>query len=88
MKSVEQREPALSAPVQGGGGWESGCGRLLSVTMAIGAGTCRQGGSGWTSRGSKGPSPPPPPSKFAGGPTILTASSLHPGVLGRRWGGL
>ena len=30
-----------------GGGCQSGCGRLLSVTNAIEAGTCRQGDSGW-----------------------------------------
>ena len=30
-----------------GGGCQSGWGRLLSVTNAIEAGTCRQGDSGW-----------------------------------------
>ena len=30
-----------------GGGCQSGRGRLLLVTNAIEAGTCRQGGSGW-----------------------------------------
>ena len=31
-----------------GGGCQSGWGRLLSVTNAIEAGTCRQRNSGWT----------------------------------------
>ena len=30
-----------------GGGCQSGWGRLLSVTNAMEAGTCRQGNSGW-----------------------------------------
>ena len=34
-----------------GGGCQSGWGRLLSVTNAIEAGTCCQGGSGWAQAG-------------------------------------
>ena len=40
-----------------GGGCQSGCGRLLSVTNAIEAGTCCQGDSGWEEGG--GGYPPP-----------------------------
>ena len=42
-----------------GGGCQSGWGRLLSVTNAIEAGTCRQGDSGWALAGRPGASPPP-----------------------------
>ena len=37
-----------------GGGCQSGWGRLLSVTNAIVAGTCRQGDSGWAQAGRPG----------------------------------
>ena len=37
-----------------GGGCQSGWGRLLSVTKAIEAGTCRQGNSGWAWAGRPG----------------------------------
>ena len=58
-----------------GGGCQSGWGRLLSVTKAVEAGTCRQGDSGWAQAGRPGGGvggyppplfqcipPPPPPS--------------------------
>ena len=52
-----------------GGGCQSGWGRLLSVTNAVEAGTCRQGHSGWAQAGCPGRGgvtplqciPPPPP---------------------------
>ena len=37
-----------------GGGCQSGWGRLLSVTNAIEAGSCRQGNSGWAQTGRPG----------------------------------
>ena len=47
-----------------GGGCQSGWGRLLSVTNAIGAGSCRQGDTDWAWAGRPGAGgggyPPPP----------------------------
>ena len=47
-KGTSEAAPAAAAVRQAvGGGCQSGWGRLLSVTTAIEAGTCRQGDSGW-----------------------------------------
>ena len=56
-----------AAPEAVGGGCQSGWGRLLSVTNAIEAGTCRQGAAGHRLGALEGPlpmhlCPPPPPS--------------------------
>ena len=61
-----------------GGGCQSGWGRLLSVTNAVEAGTCRQRDSGWAKAGhpGRGGGLPPPLYVTKGVPPPLSNSSL------------
>ena len=54
MRREGTAEVALEAVGSGVGGCQSGWGQLLSVTNAIEAGTCGQGGSGWAYAGRPG----------------------------------
>ena len=70
-----------------GGGCQSGWGRLLSVTSAIEAGTCRQGDSGraWAGRPEGGPAHTSPPSNAFLGCSLTTITQSSFGIwLGER----
>ena len=61
-----------------GGGCRSGWGRLLSVTNAIEAATCRNGDSGWAQAGRPGDGGYPPPPHFQCIPGPVPPASKTP----------
>ena len=72
-----------------GRGCQSGCGRLLSVTNATGAGACRHGGSGWPQAGGPGGGVgiPPPLQMHLPPPPAFPSRPLARAVAGSREGG-
>ena len=73
---ASEAAPAVGQAV--GGGCQSGWGRLLSVTNAVEAGTCRQGDSGWGwawRPGGRGVTSPPSDASLVATPFGVTVRS-------------
>ena len=54
QRCIRRQETSEAVGQAVGGGYQRGWGRLLSVTHALEAGTCRQGDSGWALAGRPG----------------------------------